>query len=140
MLQVTPQIQIPLTEFEFTYARSSGPGGQNVNKVNSKAQLRWNVVASTSLPEEIKQRFLALYQSRITTEGDLLVVSQSSRDQPRNVEICLEKLRDMILPAVARPKTRRATRPSLGSKRRNRVAKELRSERKSGRKEPRRDD
>ena len=85
MLVVNSQVRIPLAEFEFTFARSSGPGGQNVNKVNSKAVLRWGVRHSPALPEAVRQRFLQKYAARLTNEGDLLVTSQRYRDAPRNV-------------------------------------------------------
>jgi len=115
MLIVTRQLQIPLAEFEITFARSSGPGGQNVNKVNSKAILRWAVQSSPSLPEAVRERFLQKYGNRFTTEGELLVTSQRYRDAPRNLQDCLEKLRAMLLGVVHPPKHRRATRPTRGS-------------------------
>ncbi len=115
MLVVTPQLQIPLAEFEITYARSSGPGGQNVNKVNSKAVLRWAVRGSPALPEAVRERFLQEYGNRLTTEGELLVTSQRYRDAPRNSHDCLEKLRTLLLRVVNPPKRRRATRPTRGS-------------------------
>jgi ribosome-associated protein len=115
MLIVTRQLQIPLAEFEVTFARSSGPGGQNVNKVNSKAVLRWAVDRSPSLPDAVRQRFLQKYGPRLTTEGELLVTSQRFRDAPRNSQDCLEKLRAMLLSVVHPPKRRRATRPTRGS-------------------------
>ena len=115
MLIVTRQLQIPLAEFEITFARSSGPGGQNVNKVNSKAVLRWAVDSSPSLPEAVRQRFLRKYANRLTTAGELLVTSQRFRDAPRNLQDCLEKLRAMLLGVVHPPKRRRATRPTRGS-------------------------
>lgn len=115
MLVVTPQLQIPLAEFEITYAHSSGPGGQNVNKVNSKAVLRWAVRGSPALPEAVRERFLQKYGNRLTTEGELLVTSQRDRDAPRNSHDCLEKLRTLLLRVVNPPKRRRATRPTRGS-------------------------
>jgi ribosome-associated protein len=115
MLIVTRQLQIPLAEFEITFARSSGPGGQNVNKVNSKAVLRWAVRGSRSLPEPVRERFLQKFGNRLTTEGELLVTSQRFRDAPRNSQDCLEKLRTMLLGVVHAPKRRRATRPTKGS-------------------------
>jgi ribosome-associated protein len=115
MLIVTRQLQIPLAEFEITFVRSSGPGGQNVNKVNSKAVLRWTVGSSPSVPEEVRERFLQKYGSRLTTEGDLLVTSQRFRDAPRNSQDCLDKLRTMLLSVAHAPKRRRATRPTRGS-------------------------
>ncbi len=115
MLIVNRQLQIPLAEFEITFARSSGPGGQNVNKVNSKAVLRWAVRGSPSLPEGVRERFLQKYANRLTTEGELLVTSQRFRDAPRNADDCLEKLRAMLLGVAQPPKCRRATRPTKGS-------------------------
>src|SRR5208283_595887 len=115
MLIVTRQLQIPLSELEITFARSSGPGGQNVNKVNSKAVLRWAIAGSPSLPEAVRERFLRKYASRLTTEGELLVTSQRYRDASRNSQDCLEKLRAMLLGVVLPPKRRRATRPTRGS-------------------------
>src|SRR5436309_2750902 len=111
MLEVTESLKIPDTEFVWTYARSGGPGGQNVNKVASKAVLRWPVVQSPSLPPEIKDRFCAQQRTRITTEGELVLASERFRDQEKNRADCLEKLRAMLLRAAVRPKTRKATRP-----------------------------
>jgi ribosome-associated protein len=71
MLSVTPRIQIPLDEFEFTYARSGGPGGQNVNKVNSKAILRWNLVGSPALPDDVRERFLETFGTRVLATGEV---------------------------------------------------------------------
>ena len=83
MLQVNSRIRIPLSEFQWTYVRSSGPGGQNVNKVNSKAVLRRNVAQSPALSVDVRERFLSRYRSRITVEGDIIVDSQRYRDQGR---------------------------------------------------------
>ncbi len=118
MLIVNSRLRIPLREFQFTFARSSGPGGQNVNKVNTKALLRWAVMKSPSLPEAVRKRLLAKYGRRVTSEGDLLVVSQRFRDAGRNVADCLEKLRAMLAEAAVVPKTRRVTRPTRASVRR----------------------
>src|SRR4051812_20726542 len=112
MLSVNSRITIPEAELEFSYARSSGPGGQNVNKVNSKAQLRWPATSSAALPADVRARFLTRYASRLTTEGELLIVSQRYRDQGRNVTDCLEKLKEMILAVAIAPKRRRPTKPS----------------------------
>lgn len=133
MLTINSHITIPADELQFTFARSSGPGGQNVNKVASKATLRWDVRETPSLPEDVKQRFLTTYQSRLTTLGEILIVSQESRDQPRNIEICREKLRQMILAVVRPPKKRRATKPTKGSQTRRLNEKKSRSQVKEGR-------
>lgn len=139
MLTVTDRIRVPMKELQFTYARSQGPGGQNVNKVNSKAMLRWAVTENTSLPEPVRQRFLEKYKHRITGDGDLIMTSQRYRDQGRNVDDCLEKLRQLILAVSVAPKSRKATKPSKGSKRRRRKAKEENSQKKQRRKPPRLD-
>ncbi len=112
MLEVTPNLRIPLAEFEFTYVRASGPGGQNVNKVNSKAQLRWPVVASPSLPDDVRERFLSRYASRLTSGGDLVITSQRFRDQGKNVADCLEKLRAMLAAIASAPRRRKKRKPS----------------------------
>jgi ribosome-associated protein len=115
VLEITPQIRIPETEFTWSFARSGGPGGQNVNKVASKAELRWLVAASPSLPEAVKARLFTQQRRRIAATGELVLHSQRYRDQLRNRADCLEKLRGLVLQAVAVPKRRKATRPSRGS-------------------------
>ena len=100
MLTITAQLQIPLREFKLTFARSSGPGGQNVNKVSSKALLRWPVVSSPSVPEAVRGRLLAKCRRQITVEGDLLITSQRFRDAGRNAADCLEKLRRILAEAA----------------------------------------
>ncbi len=127
MLIVNARIRIPDSELAWTFARSSGPGGQNVNKVSSKASLRWNVVASPSLPPDVRERFLARYGSRLTNEGELIVSSQRYRDQARNVDDATEKLRAMLTAVAAPPKARRATKPTRSSVKRRIESKQARS-------------
>jgi ribosome-associated protein len=133
MLRITPQLQIPLREFKFTFARSGGPGGQNVNKVSSKALLRWPVMTSPSVPEPVRARLLAKCRRQITTEGDLLIQSQRFRDAGRNAADCLEKLRAMLAVAAEPVRPRKATRPTRGSVRRRLDAKRRHAQKKQGR-------
>ena len=136
MLEITPLLQIPKSEFTWSFARSGGPGGQNVNKVASKAVMRWDIALSTALPDDVKIR-LALQQKRyFTQEGSLFITSQRYRDQERNRDDCLEKLRAIILQALAVPKARKKTRPSRGAKRRRLQDKKLRSDVKQNRRRP----
>lgn len=118
MLEVTASIQIPLEEFAWSFARSGGPGGQNVNKVASKAVLRWNFDTTTTVPDDVKTRFRALYHTRLTTEGELVLSSELTRDQSRNREDCLHKLAEMLRIAAIPPKIRRERKPSKSAKRR----------------------
>jgi ribosome-associated protein len=136
VLEAGPEIRIPLAEVRFTFARSSGPGGQNVNKVNSKATLHWPVAATASLSDDVRSRFIAAYSGQINKQGELVLQSQRFRDQERNIDDCLEKLRAMLLRAAKEPKRRKKTRPSRASKQRRLNDKKARSEAKSRRRGP----
>ncbi|MGW8256135.1 MAG: alternative ribosome rescue aminoacyl-tRNA hydrolase ArfB [Thermoguttaceae bacterium] len=136
MLIVTPEIRVSKREFTFTYARSSGPGGQNVNKLNTKATLRWPVQTSASLPAAVRRRFLAKYGNKITGQGDLLITSQRFRDAGRNAADCLEKLRRMLLTVAKPPKTRRPTKPTRAATKRRLDEKRRHSDRKRQRRVP----
>jgi ribosome-associated protein len=127
MLVINSTIAIPDDEFIWSYVRAGGPGGQNVNKVSSKALLRWNAAGSPSVPDPVKSRLVALNRKRITAAGDLLITGQRFRDQERNRLDCLEKLADIIREAATLPKQRRATKPTRGSHRRRLAAKKHRS-------------
>lgn len=129
-LFVKPGLAIPHEELAFTFARSGGPGGQNVNKLNTKAVLRWPVVSSPALSTAVRDRFVARYRRRITTEGDLVLSSQRYRDQARNVDDCLEKLREMLLEVATPPKPRKATRPTRAAVERRLAAKEAHARKK----------
>jgi len=136
MLKINERITIPDSEFQWEFARSGGPGGQNVNKVNSKAVLRWTPATSPSLPEPVRARLLKAVAARLTVEGELLISSQQTRDQGRNVDDCLEKLRAIVLAAATPPKSRRPTRPTLASKVRRVEDKSRRSAAKRLRRKP----
>ena len=127
-------MDVPLEQLEFTFVRSSGPGGQNVNKVSSKAQLRWNPGKSGLLSPEVLDRMQTLFPSHFTKEGDLLITSQKTRDQLKNRDDCLEKLRNMILEASKIPKPRIPTRRTKSSIRRRLENKEKNAQKKQGRK------
>lgn len=118
MLQVTSKIQIPIQEFDFAFSRSGGPGGQNVNKVNSKVTLAWHVARSPSIDQGVKDRLYEQFHRRINKEGQLLISSQRFRDQGRNVADCLEKLRELLLLVAQPPTPRKATKPSRGARER----------------------
>lgn len=136
MLRINHNIQIPLSELQFTFARSGGPGGQNVNKVNSKAVLHWDVLNCEAIPGPVKQRFLERYGNRVTKEGLLVMHSQRYRDQARNIEDCQERLRIMLLEVVAPPVNRRPTKPSRGAKQRRLQGKKETSQKKQMRRRP----
>lgn len=133
MLEVDDTIRIPSEELAWSYARSGGPGGQNVNKVESKAVLRWPMAASEAVPARVKVRIRELYPSRVTEDGDLVISSQEFRDRERNREACLAKLAELIRKAAERPTPRRATKPTKGSKLRRLDAKKRDAKRKANR-------
>jgi ribosome-associated protein len=109
-LRINSQLEIPRREIHFSFVRSSGPGGQNVNKVASKAVLRWSPGESSSLPSDVRTRLLSQCARRLNDRGELVLSSQRFRDQPKNIDDCLAKLRSLILTAATVPKKRKKTR------------------------------
>lgn len=135
-VEITPRLRIAAGELEWSFARSSGPGGQNVNKVNSKAVLRWRPRESPSLPADVRERFCVRYGSRLTEAGELILASEESRDQNQNVRRCLEKLRELVLSVATAPRRRRPTRPTKASQRRRVTAKLQHGQKKRERRPP----
>ena len=105
-----------LPELEFSTSRSSGPGGQNVNKVSTKVIIRWNLLHSSLITDEQKMVLLSKLSSQLTREGELIINSQESRSQLQNKELALEKLDTLLRKALTKPKARKATRPTKSSK------------------------
>ncbi|WP_413612215.1 alternative ribosome rescue aminoacyl-tRNA hydrolase ArfB [Bdellovibrio sp. HCB-110] len=110
-------VQIPFSELDFTYARSRGPGGQNVNRTNSAAILRWNLWQSQTLNQDLKERLAIKLQTKLTAEGDLIIRSEVHRDQDQNRSECIRKLHEMLNKALFVPKKRVATKPTRSSQR-----------------------
>lgn len=133
---ITTSLVIPADEIQWQFARSGGPGGQNVNKVNSKAILRWFLSQNQTIPIAAMDRLKIIAANRITTEGELVLSCDEFRDQPKNIARCESKLRTMILQALHTPRVRKATRPSNSSNRRRLDEKRRTSEKKAGRRIP----
>jgi ribosome-associated protein len=116
MLRITDTISIDPAELEETFVRASGPGGQNVNKVSTAVQLRFDTVGSRSLPEDVRERLRRLAGHRLTTDGVIVIMAARFRTQARNREDARERLVDLIRQAAAPPpKPRRPTKPTYGS-------------------------
>ncbi len=127
------RIFIPASELHWSFARSSGQGGQNVNKVSSKAVLKFNILQTSILDDEAKERAQKLFVTRINELGEIVIMSERFRDQPRNKADCLAKLHDILLKASERPKVRKKTKPTKSSQKRRLEHKKQHSEKKRSR-------
>lgn len=131
-LKINEQWEIPDEQLQWTFARSGGPGGQNVNKVNSKATLRWTPVPDW-LPPAVWRRFCRMAARYLTGDGQIVIQSQEHRDQTQNIVACQQKLRTLLQAALVPPKRRIATKPTKASKQRRLDDKQRRSEKKNAR-------
>ncbi len=128
MIQITPRIQIGDEEVELVYIRSPGPGGQNVNKVSSAVQLRFNLLGSPSLSDEVKQRLMGLAGRRVTSQGALIIEARQYRSQEQNRRAALERLVRLIQHACEPPKPRFRTKPTHAANLRRLESKRKRAE------------
>jgi ribosome-associated protein len=132
-LVINPRLTIPSGELSIAFARSGGSGGQNVNKVSSKVDLRWNVETSSALNEDDRAWLLQQLRSRLSNDGTLIVTSTLTRDQIKNRADAESKLTLIVRAAMDRPKARKPTKMSKGAKRRRLAAKRINSEKKTNR-------
>ena len=128
MIKITPSIAIREDEIKEEFVRASGPGGQNVNKVSTAVQLRFDVARSPSLPADVRERLIRLAGRRVSADGVLIVSSRRFRTQESNRRDARERLVELIRRAAVKPKLRRKTRPTQGSKGRRLEEKKLRGE------------
>lgn len=131
-IEVAPGVAAPADALRFSFVQSGGPGGQNVNKRATKAELRVRL-SDLPLAEDARERLATLAGRRLTDEGELLITSEEHRSQVRNRAECMERLRELVVQAQVRPRRRRRTRPSRGSVERRLEEKKQTSERKRSR-------
>ncbi len=134
-VELAPGVTAPPDAVRFTAVRAAGPGGQNVNKRSTKVELRLTI-AALYMPEDARARLRRLAGKRINAEGELIIASEEHRSQPRNKQECLDRLRDLLIRAMVKPKPRKKTKPSKGAKERRLQSKREQSDRKSRRQKP----
>ncbi len=127
MITVTRSIQLADDEIRLSFVRASGPGGQNVNKVSTAVELRFNAAGSPSIPDGARERLLQLAGSRLTKNGEIVLFADRFRTQERNRQDAIDRLVELIRRAAYRPPVRRATKPTLASKKRRLESKKQRS-------------
>lgn len=127
--------KIPANELHLTFSRSSGAGGQNINKVNTKATLHWNAFSTTALPPDVLARFLKKYAARLSEEGVITLISQEHRSQNLNISEVIKKLHEMINSVAIAPKTRKATTPTKASIKKRLNEKKIKGDKKKNRRE-----
>ena len=136
MIRIDHRTSIDEGDLRESFIRASGPGGQNVNKVSTAVELRYDARGATTLPEDVRERLMKLAGSRLTLDGVIVILAQRFRTQERNRADALERLVAMVRQAAVRPIRRIATRPTLGSKTRRLDAKKIASTTKSLRRRP----
>jgi protein subunit release factor B len=129
-------VEIPESLLEVSTSRASGPGGQHVNKTESKVEIRFNLNTATWIPYEVRVRLTQLYPAKVTKDGDFVLTDSTTRSQHRNYENCLNKLRELLTHAGQIPKNRVSTRPTRSSKKKRLQTKSNRGEVKRNRKKP----
>jgi len=115
MIRISTGLSIDEKELAFDYVRSSGPGGQNINKVSTAVQLRFNVIQSNSLPDEVKKRFSAIFVNRVTEKGEIVIEAKRFRTQAKNREDAIQRLIVLLQKAAVKPKNRKKTKPSISA-------------------------